>query len=172
MERKYNYIYRLLVKDSNDLIGLIAYGLYKQHKIEFIENYRNDHEGNEPTEEDCKAFALTTSTARSIAQYRDAATALLQKITIETTSAELEEYERTMLRNYKTSLREIVKSESPKWWQSVLWSVLGAFIFSVIVAVAFYLGSTTERNSVEIGSRVIELVQPSPSLSSDSVLNK
>lgn len=34
MERSYNFIYEQLVKSEDDLVGLVAYAIYKKHKIE------------------------------------------------------------------------------------------------------------------------------------------
>ena len=40
MERNYNFIYSKLVKKNEDLIGHIAYSLYKKSKIEYIEKIK------------------------------------------------------------------------------------------------------------------------------------
>ena len=36
MANRYNFIYEKLVTAEDDVLGLIAYGIYKQHKIEFV----------------------------------------------------------------------------------------------------------------------------------------
>lgn len=36
MERKYNFIYEKLVSSDDDLIGLVAYSIYKRHKIDLL----------------------------------------------------------------------------------------------------------------------------------------
>ena len=51
MARKYNYIFKKLVDDETDLIGLVAYGLYKNNKIEYLEKFK-DKNGREPTEDE------------------------------------------------------------------------------------------------------------------------
>ena len=56
MPRKYNYIYKLLVEDRGDIIGHIAYALYKEDKIEYINKFKEEHNNNEPTEDDLKPF--------------------------------------------------------------------------------------------------------------------
>lgn len=43
MENQYNYIYEKLVTSEDDVLGLIAYGMYKQHKIEFISKIKEDN---------------------------------------------------------------------------------------------------------------------------------
>lgn len=40
MQRNYNFIYSKLVESENDLIGHIAYSLYKQQKIQHIEDFK------------------------------------------------------------------------------------------------------------------------------------
>ena len=53
MQVKYNYIYEKLVTANDDVLGLIAYGIYKQHKIEFITKIKEEQH-RDPTEEECK----------------------------------------------------------------------------------------------------------------------
>lgn len=173
MEQNFNSIYLKLVADENDLIGLIAYGLYKKHKIEFIESYKADR-GCLPSKDDCSSFATSSSTPLQLQQYRDSAEALLQKMTLEAAKVEISEFENTLLRNYKAEIREAVRDEQPKWWHSVLFSVLGAFIFSALIAFAFYLGSTTEKNSVDLMQSAVETVSHviTPTSSADTLLIK
>jgi superfamily II DNA or RNA helicase len=40
MSRKYNYIFSKLVDDETDLIGLVAYCIYKNNKIGYIEKFK------------------------------------------------------------------------------------------------------------------------------------
>ena len=40
MQRNYNFIYSKLVEKDSDLIGHIAYSLYKKSKIEYIETQK------------------------------------------------------------------------------------------------------------------------------------
>lgn len=56
MARNYNYIYSQLVEDRKDIVGHVAYALYKEDKIAFIGRYKEEHGGEEPTEEDLQPF--------------------------------------------------------------------------------------------------------------------
>lgn len=38
-ERNYNYIFSKLVNAEDDVVGLLAYAIYKQQKIEYIEDF-------------------------------------------------------------------------------------------------------------------------------------
>ena len=55
MRLKYNFIYSKLVLAEDDVVGLIAYGIYKKHKIEFI-NKIKDEKGREPNDDECDSF--------------------------------------------------------------------------------------------------------------------
>lgn len=46
MNGKYNFIYKELVSADDDLVGLIAYGIYKKHKIEFITKIKREQGRN------------------------------------------------------------------------------------------------------------------------------
>ena len=39
-EKQYNFIYSKLVTSQDDVIGLLAYSIYKRHKIEYIEDFK------------------------------------------------------------------------------------------------------------------------------------
>lgn len=46
-----NLIYSKLVEDDADIIGMVAYGIYKRHKIEFIDSIRKEYD-REPNDEE------------------------------------------------------------------------------------------------------------------------
>lgn len=48
--RRYNFIYSKLVTEANGLSGVIAYCLYKQEKIAWIEDFKKLHNNNSPTD--------------------------------------------------------------------------------------------------------------------------
>lgn len=161
MARNYNFIYRKLVKDKDDLVGLVAYALYKNHKIEFIEDYRAKHNGEDPTDTDFEAFAFSSCAQSSLLAYKDEAEFLLQKLTLTAASEEISEFEKEMLRTYRAEIESAIKQNTPKWWWSVIYSVIGALIFSLFVALGSYLGQTSEKSNVELIKSTINAVLPS-----------
>jgi len=60
-EKQYNYIYSKLVSSPEDVIGLLAYSIYKQHKIEFIEDFKKK-KGYAPTDADIEGFIMSSVT--------------------------------------------------------------------------------------------------------------
>src|SRR3546814_15750943 len=67
-EREYNRIFEMLVTASDDLVGLVAYALYKRHKRDWLLALRSKRE---PTPEDAQAFLTTVVT--SLHSYRERA---------------------------------------------------------------------------------------------------
>ena len=74
-------VYSKIVNDENDIIGLVAYALYKQHKIEFFNRIRRET-GNEPTEEAIAAFIQSASTDSLIKKYRAESNEILSDLVI------------------------------------------------------------------------------------------
>lgn len=48
--RAHDRIYSLLLESEDDLVGLIAYSLYKRNKVAYIESFIQDH-GRAPDEQ-------------------------------------------------------------------------------------------------------------------------
>ena len=65
----YNPVFEKLVTDSDDLVGLVAYALYKDHKRRWL--FRLRETLREPTESDEQAFLA--SVQADLESYRDRA---------------------------------------------------------------------------------------------------
>lgn len=65
----YNWVYKRLVSSENDLVGAIAYVLYKEHKIEFILKVEAET-GKDPTFEQWKAFHQHSCLESSLAGFQ------------------------------------------------------------------------------------------------------
>lgn len=176
MERNYNFIYEKLVKSEDDLVGLIAYAIYKKHKIEFITRIKEE-EGREPSQEECTAFFKASTTDSQLTKYINDATSILSDVVVNTTKEELERYEREMLADYEESIRkeiesfersmldkykigikEALPSNKKNFWLSFLAGILSAFVFSLIAALFFILGETSEQATRNRAKQIIELI--------------
>ncbi len=173
MAKTYNFIFKQLVQGKNDLVGLIAYGIYKQHKIEFIEFYKAENDGQDPSEDACKTFAMTSCAESAINQYRETAESLLQQLTLTAAREEINAFEADMLKQYRSEissalsegkdacLRDFgkeIKAHIPGWWSSFGASLAGAFVFAILLYIGFLLGSTSEKNTVERVSSLVSTV--------------
>jgi len=70
----YNTIYETLTADPNDLVGALAYIIYKKQKVEFCKN----HPGGAPGRAELDNFHRIASLQTSIDSYRAQAEALAQ----------------------------------------------------------------------------------------------
>lgn len=70
----YNTIYETLTADPNDLVGALAYIIYKKQKVEFCKN----HPGGAPGRPELDNFHHIASLQTSIDSYRAQAEALAQ----------------------------------------------------------------------------------------------
>lgn len=176
MEKSYNFIYSQLVKPENGLVGLIAYAIYKQHKIEFITNIQ-EKEGREPTIEECNAFFTASTTQSQLNKYINDAQSILSDVVVNTTKEELEQYESDILKNYRTTIREEIEnfernmlsrykdgikealpSNKKNFWLSFGAGILSAFVFSLIAALFFILGETSEQSTRKRTKQIIEQI--------------
>ena len=65
-------LFKKLVTSDDDLVGLVAYGLYKQNKYEWLGAFENSC-GRRPTADESRAYVLGEGTPRRIATYRQLA---------------------------------------------------------------------------------------------------
>lgn len=157
MSRKYNHIYSHIVEGKGDIIGYIAYALYKDAKIEYINRYIKEHEGKEPEEDDLKSFHDITSTDASIENYKYVASGILQAFldnTLEETKAQIED---NLNKNHIGLIKKAIEPIKPpamlkSYLNGIAQSVLGAFIFMGIMCIlVFVLNFSKNKYTFTIG---------------------
>ncbi len=147
-------MYSKIVDDANDIIGLVAYALYKQHKIEFFNKVRIENGGEEPSEEAIKAFIQSSSTDSQIKKYRAEAEGILSDVVINVTREQINQAEREMLDSYQAKIREAVKAETPGKGLTITLNVVGTALFSVLITLVFIIGNFSERGSKYFADKV------------------
>lgn len=153
MPRQYNFIYEKLVEDENDIVGNIAYSLYKSDKIKFIEDFKLKHSGNEPTEQDLKPFHDISCIPPTIQRYRMQAVMILQVFLESTLSTTTKQIESDCVNNHKNMLKEIMVEFKPKsFGYGVKQSVVGAFVFMILICgLLFCLSLSDTKYSFTFG---------------------
>lgn len=164
MGRNYNDIYKRLVKDEGDVYGHIAYSIYKANKIEYIEKFKREHGGNQPTEDELKPFHDLSCTESSINLYEMKAEAVVHDFASEVLGGFMTDMERDYILNHNAYLEDIIEPLKPKkgrqFLMSVLASVLGAFFFALFVAaMAFIRANNKSDTSVSLGDSVEQLIE-------------
>ena len=137
MQRNYNFIYTKLVHGEEDMIGHIAYSLYKKHKIEYINSKKV--EGQELTDEDLKPFNDISSVDSAIQNYRIQAELILQDFTNEALEESLTEMQEQAILNQTIILKDVVKELTPGFWKNVWIGLVSSFIFSLVLALIAFI---------------------------------
>lgn len=136
MARQYNYIYKELVRDSNDVVGHVAYSLYKADKVQFLERFKKENEGKEPSEEDLKPFHDSCCLQANIIRYRMQALNILQGLISNTLNDTTRQIEEDYRNRQDQHLEDVVSRLIPRhaFFNGLVQSIIGAFIFALIVA--------------------------------------
>lgn len=138
MARQYNRIYGKIVQGDNDIVGCIAYSLYKRHKVAYIESFKASH-GCEPTEEQLKSFHDTTSMDDNIERYRKEASDILLGFCNDSLSYASSQIEEECRNNHEEMLRQVVSELRPKgFFYGVGQSIVGAFVFMILLCLLVF----------------------------------
>jgi hypothetical protein len=74
---QYNWIYKKLINGDDDVVGAIAYFLYKRQKVAFIEAYKAEHGSQGPDDAALKGFHLSTDNENARDGFRIQAETIL-----------------------------------------------------------------------------------------------
>ncbi len=170
MNGKYNFIYKELVSADDDLVGLIAYGIYKKHKIEFITKIKRE-QGREPSDEECKSFFAASTTDSQLRNYRSQAETMLSEMVGNVATEELARYEDDMLRNYRNEISSCIPSNKMTFVISILAGVVSTLLFTVIAGVFYFIGETSDRSTREKTKELMETVYKNPTDSTTTTIN-
>lgn len=163
MQRNYNFIYSKLVEKDSDLIGHIAYSLYKKSKIEYIETQKQA--GKTPTDVELIPFNDFSSTESSLESYRLKAELIIQGFIENALEEELESFKEQVVNNQIEILGEVVQPLVTPTWKNILIGVAGSFVFALI-SVAFYFIITYGNYSIKI-----KVEHPTESVKNDTLKN-
>ncbi|HEX5356143.1 MAG TPA: hypothetical protein VFW93_07990 [Aquabacterium sp.] len=136
--------YQSLVQDDEDLIGLVAYSLYKRDKLHFVEHYRQT-EGREPTGTEVCAFITGAKLKTSIESYRSDAEVLLEIFSeniLKTVKDRLED-------QYSSRLTEELKA-GKSFWRAVGENIVANFASIIVTAGLILVISMNKKDPVQV----------------------
>ena len=137
MQRNYNHIYSELVESETDLIGHIAYSLYKRHKVEYIDSQKA--KGVDVTDEFLSTFHDISNSDSSLENYKTRAKIIIQGFMDNILEETINDIEARTNEEHKTMLAEIVKPLKPKFWNDVAVGIVSSIIVAGIVIIAAFL---------------------------------
>ncbi len=140
-EKKFSFLFSEIVENENDMIGHIAYSLYKSSKIQFIENLKEENGGTPPTEDQLDTFHKVSKA--NIQGFRIQAEIILSNFTELTLQESISEIEQATLNNQHKILSDIIepiKPAPPKGpWDGFMMAVLVKGTQTLVVAVVLFL---------------------------------
>lgn len=167
MARRYNFIYKQLVEKESDILGNIAYSLYKADKIKFIEDFKAKNGGKEPTEADFQPFHDFCCMKANIERYKKQSIEILQGFLDDTLSTTAKQIEDDLEHNFRKELSEITgKVTGKSFCWNVLQNIVGAFAFMLIMCLLVFLLKFSENQYTFTiggsGSAKLEVVKSTP----------
>ena len=130
-KKTYNVIFKQLVNDKDDFVGMIAYALYKEDKVKFIEAIKSQkHEVTDESIDNFHVFSLT-----KIEDYRELANTIL--------STSIEEVINQEAQITIAQIKTVVDATaSPKgavnWLRTITQGVIASIIYSIIVFLLWF----------------------------------
>lgn len=123
-ERNYNFIYKELVNNDEDLVGMIAYSLYKNEKIKYLQKLKE--EKGTICEDDVKNFHIVSQLR--VKDYEDKAISLFTEV--------VNDIIEKKVRLTEELIKDVVeKTASPKgfinWARVITQNVLATFIYTI-----------------------------------------
>jgi hypothetical protein len=124
----------LVQPDGDDLVGLIAYSLYKQSKRDWLIDHEQKH-GRRPTDDEVRIF-VSAFTANELKRLREQASNMLSayaSYVIEQASPGLIEQAR---KDHLIALVDDRLGEmraQGRWWRQMIAGAMSAFAYSVLL---------------------------------------
>ncbi|MDO6814070.1 hypothetical protein [Tenacibaculum soleae] len=146
---EHNKIYQEIVTGEKDLIGIIAYSVYKRQKVEIIENIKKRKNSSEVSSTELTEFKEMSNTKTQIESYRNEAQYFLKEYADILMKDKLEEIERY----YR---KKAVGGFFTGVWQSVVGSVIFALMVGVFIFILWSTQFGVEdviKNIFEIGNK-------------------
>lgn len=128
--------YSNLVQGSDDLVGLIAYSLYKRQKLDFVDSHQRDH-GRPPSLDELQVFYQLVSMPGQIEALRTRSATLLEQVSEEVFDEAVQELEK----DYEARLMAELKTPKNFWravGENIVANIVAAGLVTLAVVV-FYL---------------------------------
>ncbi len=139
-----NRAYEQLVSSDEDLIGLIAYSLYKKDKRDFYIDWQTQH-GAAPQADQIKAFTATVLTLGQQLRYRTAARDMIDAYAKTVSDAEKPLIERgAVTERFEEAARKV--EDSIRWYRQIPAGIIAGIVIAVIL-----IATVTVLGSADIG---------------------
>lgn len=155
---RYNRVYENLVQSNDDLVGLVAYSLYKQHKRDWLISFEETH-GSRPSNAELEAFLLGVLVPEQIAKYRQAAAEALVDYAQASVAAEEPRIREEAISQRVSGLAVSVE-RAAAWYRQVPAGIASALVYTLVL-IAFLL--VLRYAGVDLASIIDQIERPAGS---------
>lgn len=153
MAKKYCSIYSKLVKNEGDMVGHIAYSLYKAEKVQYIKEQKDSMNVDVLPEEIVQEFASGRDNQTSLDHYRGMAETILQRFiggSFDDMSGQvIDEVTNRLTQHMDNSVLPLLPKKESSWkrfWGGVAQSMVGTVVLAFII---WGLVSVVSKHSIE-----------------------
>lgn len=150
---EYNFIYKKLAQGPDDVVGALAYALYKEEKLAYVKDFEESR-GSAPADADLQEFHRMTNMPQRIDAYKQQAERLLQEFLEDALVIVLQEREKQMHQEFVANKLESVEAridlqaksvhealaQKNRFWSGVLQNVLAGLV-TTLIAFGFVLAT-------------------------------
>lgn len=140
MAKKYCSIYSKLVQNEGDMVGHIAYSLYKAEKVQYIKEKKETMKVDILPEKVVQEFTAGRDNNKSLEHYRGMAETILQRFiggSFDDMSGQvIDEVTNRLTQHMDNSILPMLPEKESRWskfWNGVFQSIAGAVVLSFIV---------------------------------------
>jgi hypothetical protein len=136
--RSYNNVYEHLVESDDDVLGLVAYALYKQHKRDWLVSLRRGRP-DAPTSDQLDAFVQANLTVGQRERLRMAARSILDAYALAAVNAERPHIVHNAIQGRIEEAAKRVENAGA-WWRQMPAGIISAFVYTLLlILLAFVL---------------------------------
>lgn len=126
---KFSKVYERLVSDDRDLLGQVAYSIYKIRKRDFIMQ-KQAETGKEEIDEETISDFVNAQSDYTLELYREQAKNIFREFLNASYENELTETVQQLEQEYNEKYAELAKNTRPhSWWYGVGQSFTASFLF-------------------------------------------
>ena len=124
----YSDVYNRIVKDDNDMVGHVAYSIYKRTKQEFIRKMQAERGTILLPDEVLEEF-YASQTDYMLEQYRKHAHIILREFLDSSYKDDLADEKRQLEHEHNKSYQKLADEVRPSFWFGVLQGIVASFLF-------------------------------------------
>lgn len=161
-------IYNKLVKNDDDILGIIAFGIYKKQETKWIDDFKKSNNGTVPDKPAYISFLRIVGTEQQLRSYKEKATEIAElfaKNLYENELSQIQQQVETHLEKFQTELdtqyeedfQRATKKFSPDFRTGVYQSIVGSVFFVLLIGLIFFFTWSISKGPKDIIENIFHI---------------